>query len=1658
MHVTHKYKIPLSRLYARLELAGFTISPAEKIRVLRLVEQQREAVLKDPEVLKYLLAPVLAHSAADQDRFYRIFDQYMAEMRQDWEPEKIVRAPWYTRVPRWLWQILAVLFTALFTWWAADFLRTVPAPKAYFDVKDHPVGDTLYVKNQSENTDTTANRYIWTLRDAKTTEVEHIDTNIHFTHHIPAVQNGPDKTLELRVEGADFLPQDMQKNFRLLCAEPPPVPTFALPDPADCKVGKELTFTTVAAQDDNVSYHWDFGDGTTAKGTTATHTYAERGSYAIRLMAKKLTNDRSYCESDTLLRIRITKKADSALAYLPLYTLHRDEEHPKAYFTQPWYLLPLLALLAGLYFWWRWWRRPRPEPEEKQVQKDHSARFAAPDKAPYNIPFREQKGLIVNAPQQYRLADVMRRREEGIRQYVDVPTTIKRTIADGGFPQLHFATETRPSDYLLLIDEQAHNSHQARLFQHLAEMLRGQDVYLETYYYHNEFHRFWNADQPNGVSIEQLQRLHPGVRLIIMGDAHTMLDPRAQHQPRLRAEIAKPLKAWKNRLLLSPLPPRSWNWREALLQGLLPVFPSDLDGMLAAAAYMERGMDQEEVTPRFSQWQEDFVKTRGEPDVNYREWRTYAQHKAYFTQYPDLLRWLCAIAVTPVPAWELTIAIGKAIGADISHDNLLLLARIPWLQNGRLHPRLRQELRAHLDPDTERKARIAVEHELAAVAEATAGGFANLELQTTLAVQQFMLAPTDPAHQDTIRFLLDNKILNRRQEYELDQTVPDLPLPAHVEGTKGGQPQDIRAYLKQAELPPILPPRPVFSPDFWRASIATALCLLLLAATFFLNRTDRLYRMAFGVSPEPVTALEGRTDRSTFFVAEDFTADSAIIANNNGVDAYNRLAALPADKQNTNHTFTPKEFDFNTDSINTFADSLYNTPLNHLNRALQLRPDYDTAALNRALLTYNLATLHYHGYLSSDKTSTHNLRLAQNYYRILTSIVPPTLVGATPTPNTPNTPTPNAPSPLHTLHALGLTHFYLHQHNTTDSTHLDSARLYHDTLLYLTDGNYFRSIEPDIYPHLHSLLPAPDSIQRLTGQVTDAQSGKGIAGVRITGNTINTTTDADGNYTIDISKNANTNNYILTYTKDQYESRQVPLRYSQNTIQNILLVPIPVTPPDTPATNTTLPPPTPVALPNWLTGTWQGTGNQYIPEEGTWDIRLTVQENEKNIAVTYPGLCTVTWRPDSITGNSLWVSEQIVSEESGQRCMPDLYIKITSFTDRGNRTTLNCTYYRIGSTAIHARATLAVPPTSVFEKPTVLTGTILDATSRLPIPKVRIQYNDTILTTNAQGQYSFIPPAPQPQAFSLSFSKAGYTDTTVQYNGTVSFLADAQLLMTSIIPDEYTPSATTAATIAAIEKNMVYVQGGSFTMGCKDEKRDGDCWSDGREEPAHDVTLSSYSISKYEVTNAEYCTFLNQNGAGNKEEGGRTWYALDGSSFGNAKPRIKQTKGGFEVESGYENHPVNYVSWYGARAYCAWLSKVSGKSYRLPTEAEWEYAARGGNKSKDYLYSGSDNIDEVTWYDGNSGSNTHSVGSKKANELGIHDMSGNVWEWCADWYGDYSDSPKTNPTGPIDGSYRVERGGSWRYYARNTRVASRNYNTPSYRLFNTGFRICSAAR
>ena len=261
----------------------------------------------------------------------------------------------------------------------------------------------------------------------------------------------------------------------------------------------------------------------------------------------------------------------------------------------------------------------------------------------------------------------------------------------------------------------------------------------------------------------------------------------------------------------------------------------------------------------------------------------------------------------------------------------------------------------------------------------------------------------------------------------------------------------------------------------------------------------------------------------------------------------------------------------------------------------------------------------------------------------------------------------------------------------------------------------------------------------------------------------------------------------------------------------------------------------------------------------------------------------------------------------------------------------------------------------------------------------------------------------------VAFAGNAQNSSDFDHNGDGAVdLSDVSILIDYILnPPGF---ANQTFTVKGVNFNMIAVEGGTFTMGATEEQGS-EAYND--EKPTHPVTLSSYYIGKTEVTQELWEAVMGSN---------PSWFK--DSDFND--PNFKDPK-----------LPVEQVSWNDCQTFITKLNALTGKNFRLPTEAEWEFAARGGINNQGFKYSGSNTIDDVAWYFDTSSSTTHPVATKAPNELGIYDMSGNVWEWCSDWCSSYTSASQTNPTGPDSGSYRMDRGGSWGNDVWHCRVSYR---------------------
>jgi formylglycine-generating enzyme required for sulfatase activity len=414
-------------------------------------------------------------------------------------------------------------------------------------------------------------------------------------------------------------------------------------------------------------------------------------------------------------------------------------------------------------------------------------------------------------------------------------------------------------------------------------------------------------------------------------------------------------------------------------------------------------------------------------------------------------------------------------------------------------------------------------------------------------------------------------------------------------------------------------------------------------------------------------------------------------------------------------------------------------------------------------------------------------------------------------------------------------------------------------------------------------------------------------------------------------------------------------------------------------------------------------------------INVTQEADAPTLSLTPAGQTTVAFAADGTTEDNAAFS--VLTNQSAWDAVSSQTWCIVTKTETG---------FTVSATA--NTAFVPAEPATVTVTAGEATPVVINVTQEADAPALSLTpAGQTAIvfaadgTTEDNATFSVIT---NQSAWDAVSSQAWCIVTKTETGFTVS--AEANTVVTNHAPATVTVTAGTATPVVinvtqASAVGMVFVQGGTFVMGCTSEQSNCRPY----ESPVHNVTLSSFYIGKYEVTQAEWEAVMG--------------YNPSSSSYG-------------------PNYPVERVSWSDAQAFITALNTATGLNYRLPTEAEWEYAARGGAQSEGYRHSGSDNIGDVAWYGGNSGYTTHLVGSKQPNELGIYDMNGNVEEWCSDLYYNYTGEDQTNPTGPESGGdNRMIRGGSMYNDETICRITFRSWTNYFNFGDDIGFRLVLSA-
>ncbi|GAB5552846.1 MAG: hypothetical protein Sapg2KO_24370 [Saprospiraceae bacterium] len=1682
-------RLPIQRLLHQLAAAGFELTAHEWYRT-ELAIAQHQILLHSAEGLEELgliLGPLLCKNERDQSNFQKIYAQFLeslsAEVPPQVEPitslQELKRAAW--------WLPLALLLGLLLLgglgldWYQENYGAARNAARFQYevqgDLKDFKLGDTLQLLNQTTVKDTSKYTFSWYIQD-ENQQVRWSYDGYDYRDFVFDNPNGVIHSLHFIVRKRDSGEQIYSapvEAFRVNCTQAPIVKDLIEVEGLR-RVGELLQFS-VETEGSGFAYQWNLGFDSLLTVAEPTRTYTEPGDYPIQLSLVDTSGQLGYCTTTIGTNVQIEDDQPAPVFVdLPNLTLHKDQEDLSFSF-QAWtyYLLGLLALLAGL-FWWLWNRqRKNYKREQQELRTAQIQEMQVADRAPYQIPFRGHSDEIQKGSLPFQMGNVLRRRQEGSRQILDIPNTIQQTVEGGGFLDLQYRLNTRPTDYLFLIDQSSAESHLARLFLYLTQTLRDQDVHVDYWTYRGGFDRFWNPKHQGYADLNQLQKAFGDRKLIVFGNGEELLD-----NSRVKDHLDT-FGKWKYRILVTPRPLVAWSSKEKRLYQSFPIFPANLENLMDAAQLIEREWEADDLPAYFADWKQQIARKQPEDPDSETRLKRWSHYREYLEQHPQLLPWVKSLVVHPELRWDLTIALGKAMGAPVTFDNLLILSRIPAFEEGAFPTKVWREIWAQLDLEHEWQARQAMKTELEAIPEDTIqGSYAQNQLETDLDIHNFALEPYNKDYQQAIRLRMATGQIDPLRLEELDLVVSRQTDTTTPETKKGAATQQ---FLEQEEEPIKVP---LLTLNFWLACLFTLLPILFGIGSLFvqaqtigqyfydkngevpfylimeMREAQRLNNLAVDnfYSNDGTASVEARGVASLDYLRQALRLEETyLLAQDNFQKLSYLLGKNAYQKTENDSSQEPLAFNYFNDLfdqlwVEVASDSIYFYALHGLAslQYSQSRPDsvcYYVDLMREAYLEQLGTWGQDMPYLSAcQEEKSLPDEAPQDTTAADEGPIEPFKVFALP--STLYAPADNSFSEnlINSLSQVGrnttLQNWSIDFNNRYNNTlkfdggsgpdesqpvFNQSPRVGNSTAVLLYAENY--GAYPDLKFPLANAQGMDKALSSIgfrteTHEIRDADAFK-----QVINNLRNRNfgpqdqlviyissyfyfTDEDGENTV-LEQLVPANGSLNDPGSGIYDEDFNAL-IAQIPCNRILVIidPFEIEDPNIQPEK----PPTADLSANFATYT-QTIGGR--PNGFSKGFIIDKVEDQVIVAVPYT-------RPSASDLKLFGPSHKIELSGSEESFEAEL---ITDFPNE-------------------EIAFFMIPNTKQYLWEFDFSTTDLQVGQTINIPGIIPQEQ----RPPSEGQITAVGE----ESFSVTLNSGSFEKNVVLVNGRVAGLltksTDKGNAATGI-PFDYILALWENTMNTDLDKivppepdysdDLVFVQGGTFEMG--------DQFGDGTEyeKPVHSVTLSDFYISDHEVTFAEYDEYCQAEGIEVPDDSG--W--------------------------GRGNRPVINVTWNEVVKFCNWRSEQAGlqkvytiapkgntvtadwdaNGYRLPTEAEWEYAARSrGRKEK---YAGTSELDSLRQYAHYRTTSTAVVRSYRPNALGLYDMSGNVFEWCWDWYGrDYyaGSNNSRNPRGLAQGSYRVNRGGSWRDGPRYCRAAYRSTVGPTIRDRYLGFRLASSSR
>ena len=780
----------LKSFFDRLELAGIVVSPADYVRIATIFDSKLKALssisndLSELNTIKYLIAPIIARSAADQQLIYQVFDDYLSDfalytakyaqsessvindlLNSGTDFSKPISMPKYILA-------LLLLFLAI-----AGFLFVESINKEVYDweigdySKDWVIGDSIDLNYMESGTDDEDEHiYYWQLFDRSNNELYKDSTTVSEWKYIVNPELETDYlyvVFSVVDESQNPIFSDTTVKASVYCSDIPVLKGIEVK--GELGRNKEIELTPVLeSESPDVNYEWIISNGkesVTFLDETCSYKTGDAGVVNIELKAFR-SNMGVNCESTFFKALELEQRTDPPFAEIDMRPLQFFKGNEIASFRSFVWIGWLILALITFYFIRVFRNRLKYRQSKKAADQLEKSQNDKCDKPPYTIEFNDENKSIHSFEERSMLSRAMHERRYKDGYIIDVTGTINATISNSGFPNVVYRKDSEPAQYLFLIHQTHRHSHDARLFEHLADLMQEDDVLMLKLFYKDNPALPYSDDYPDGVSLHQLKSRNGAFRVILFTEGSELVNTHAGNRFGLDAEVLELKSVFEDIFFVSPQSVSNWSVNEASLYRVGLLFPANLNGLLELSKCLEF-YDPEDDRKSFKDWRA-FLLTSSDGDNE-----IFDEYKSP-EPYRDLLdskllyEWFLALSVFPAPNWDFTISVGKALeerGLYLSFENLLKLSRIPALHKASFHPALLDKMHKSLQeiPEVEIIARSVLQEKLKEVDYQNLECFVSGTHEVLTVKNDFLI---DPENEDNINNVL--RLIRQKRLSKID--------------------------------------------------------------------------------------------------------------------------------------------------------------------------------------------------------------------------------------------------------------------------------------------------------------------------------------------------------------------------------------------------------------------------------------------------------------------------------------------------------------------------------------------------------------------------------------------------------------------------------------------------------------------------------------------------------------------------------------------------------------------------------------------------------------------------------------------------------------------------------------------------------------------------